>query len=168
MRTTKFLLSIILTGQLFFISCGEGKQEVSNQTTTQVLEVVEQKVVGLNAEFLGNYHGVQPAYNMKNQYGDDMIVAGNKIAVPSSDFKFLLKEDNIVSLQQTNLEDNSRTYYEGSFKITDDATDVIKIECSLNDGKSSSPTYNLVINKSDKKTNCIGNSEPDFILEKIN
>jgi hypothetical protein len=105
---------------------------------------------------------------MKNQYGDDMIVAGNKIAVPSSDFKFLLKEDNIVSLQQTNLEDNSRTYYEGSFKIIDDATDVIKIECSLNDGKSSSPTYNLVINKSDKKTNCIGSSEPEFILEKIN
>ena len=110
MKKTTLLLVSILTGQLFFISCGGGKHEASNQTSTQTPEVLEQKVVGLNAEFLGNYHGIQPAYNMKNQYGDDMVVAGNNIAVPSSDFKFLLKEGNIVSLQQTNLDDNSRTY----------------------------------------------------------
>lgn len=54
---------------------------------------------------------------MKNQYGDDMIIAGNKVPVPSSDFKFSLKENNVVNLQQTNLENNQRYYYDVSYKI---------------------------------------------------
>ena len=70
--------------------------------------------------------------------------------IPSIDFKFLVKEDGVVSLQQTNLKDNSRIYYDGTIKIIKDETDFLKIECSLSDGKSSNPTYTLAINKTDK------------------
>jgi hypothetical protein len=102
---------------------------------------------------------------MKNQYGDDMIISGNKVSFPSSDYKFLLKENNVVSLQQTNLEDNSRVFYDGTFKILNEDTETIKIECSLSDGKSSSPTYTLSLKKADKKGICIGNNEPEFTVE---
>ena len=100
---------------------------------------------------------------MKNQYGDEMIVAGNKIPVPSTDFKFLFKENNIVSLQHTNLEDNSRYYYDGNYKIISGDLELIKVECSLNNGKGSSPTYTLEINKTSKTGKCIGKTnEPEF------
>ena len=35
----------------------------------------------LPGDFLGVYQGVQESYYMKNQYGDDMIVAGKRILV---------------------------------------------------------------------------------------
>ena len=82
----------------------------------------------LSEEFLGIYHGIQQSYFMKNQYGDEMIVAGNKIPMPSTDFKFLFKENNIVSLQHTNLEDNSRYYYDGNYKIISADLELIKVE----------------------------------------
>ena len=103
---------------------------------------------------------------MKNQYGDDMIINGNKIPVPSIDYKFLLKEDNVVSLQQINLEDNSRVYYDGTSKIISEDGATIKIECSLSDGQGSNPTYVLTINRSDKKGICTGSNEPEFSIEK--
>jgi hypothetical protein len=132
----------------------------------QTDESTKQKDEGLSAEFLGNYHGIQSSYLMKNQYGDDMVINGNKISIPSVDYKFLIKENSVVNLQQINLEDNSRVYYDGTYKIISDAGDKIKIECSLSDGQTSNPTYVLVINKSDKKGNCIGSNEPEFSVEK--
>ncbi|MDA0765084.1 MAG: hypothetical protein O3A39_11680 [Proteobacteria bacterium] len=122
----------------------------------------------LSDDFLGNYHGIQESYFLKNQYGDDMVIAGNKVPIPSSDFKFLLKKDNVASLQQTNLEDNQRYYYDGSYKIISDDSDLIKVEVSLSDNQGSSPTYILEINKSDKKGNCIRKNEPAFNISIIN
>lgn len=152
----------MLFASFIFSSCGNNQENKQTQPT----EVEKDKQVLLQPEYLGNYHGIQPSYYMKNQYGDDMVINGQKVSVPSIDFKFLVKEDGAVSLQQTNLEDNSRVYYDGTIKIIQDATDILKIECSLSDGKSSNPTYTLAINKSDKTAICIGNKEPEFKLEK--
>lgn len=84
---------------------------------------------------------------MKNQYGDHMIINGNKVSIPSIDYKFLFKENNVVSLQQINLEDNSRSYYDGTFKVTENSNYEIKIECLLSDGKKSKPFYLISISK---------------------
>jgi hypothetical protein len=136
-------------------SCGNNNQDASNKTpSVQTDESTKQKDEGLSTEFLGNYHGIQPSYFMKNQYGDEMVINGNKIPVPSIDYKFLLKKDNVVSLQQINLEDNSRVYYDGTSKIISEDGATIKIECSLSDGQGSNPTYVLTINQSDKKGIC--------------
>jgi hypothetical protein len=104
---------------------------------------------------------------MKNQYGDDMVINGNKVSVSSIDYKFLLKEGNVVSLQQINLDDNSRVYYDGSYKIISQENNTIKIECSLSDGQTSNPSYTLSIDKSNKKGVCTGSNEPEFNIEKI-
>ena len=142
--------------------------ENNKRTKAEKEEIKPNQKKELSDDFLGNYHGIQQSYYMKNQYGDEMIIAGNKVPVPSSDFKFLLKKDNVASLQQTNLEDNQRYYYDGSYMIIDDETDLIKVEISLSDGQGSSPTYILEINKSAKTGNCIGKNEPVFNISKIN
>jgi hypothetical protein len=159
--------TLIAALMLTLASCGSNNQETSNNPASgQKEETSPQKVAGLSSELLGNYHGVQPGYFMKNKYGDDMVINGNKISVPSADYKFLIKEDNTVSLQQINLEDNSRVYYEGTIKILSDNASEVKIECALSDGHTSKPTYTLTINKTNKKANCVGSSEPEFQLEK--
>jgi hypothetical protein len=159
-----FILGSIL---IMLSSCDNKIQESTNsptsiQTETSALE----KAVVLSVDFLGNYHGIQAGYFMKNQYGDDMVINGNKVLIPSIDYKFLLKENNMVGLQQINLEDKSRVYYDGTFKIISEENNTIKLECSLSDGKTSNPTYVLIINKGDKKGICIGSDEPEFTIEK--
>ena len=158
---THFLTLLFLT--TFILN---GCNSENNKNSKSKKEEIQTKE--LSDDFLGNYHGIQESYFMRNQYGDDMIIAGNKVPVPSSDFKFLLKENNVASLQQTNLEDNQRYYYDGSYNIISDELDLIKLEISLSDGQGSSPTYILEINKSDKKGNCIGKNEPVINISKIN
>ena len=119
-----------------------------------------------NADILGSYQGVQESYTMKNQYGSDMEVNGNKINVPASKYTFLIKENNVVSLEQINEEDESRVYYNGSFKVLDKLGNTVKIECALSDGAGSSPTYILIIDNSDHTARCIGHNEPSFTLDK--
>ena len=94
-----------------------------------------------------------------------MVINGNKVSVPSIDYKFLLKEGNAVSLQQINLEDNSRVYYNGTYKIVSEENNSLVVECSLSDGQSSNPIYVLTIDKSDKKGICTGTNEPEFTIE---
>lgn len=155
--------TIVLLASIILFSCNGNNHSESITTESKS---TKQKDEGLSTEFLGNYHGIQPSYFMKNQYGDDMVINGNKVSVPSIDYKFLIKENTIVSLQQINLEDNSRVYYEGTYKIISQENNTTKIECFLSDGQGSNPTYVLTINKSDKKGICTGNNEPEFSIEK--
>lgn len=53
--------------------------------------------VDINKEILGLYNGIQPFYFLKNQNGDDMVKNGNKIPIPTIDYKFILKK--IISLR---------------------------------------------------------------------
>lgn len=167
MKRTILLQIFIGSFIIMLSSCGNNNQDNSSKAPSkQTDESTKQRAAGLKTEFLGNYHGIQPSYFMKNQYGDDMVINGNKVSVPSIDYKFLLKANNVVSLQQINLEDNSRVYYDGTYKIISEDGASIKIECSLSDGKSSNPAYALTINSSDKKGICTGSNEPKFSIEK--
>ena len=141
------------------------KKNQGNNTTTSD-ESSSAPSVDINDAFLGVYHGVQQAYYLKNQYGDDMVVKGNKIPVPSIDYKFILKKKGFVNLQQINLEEGTREYYEGNFSVLDKEGSTIKITCNLSDGKSSNPVYQLLINNAANTITCTGNNEPQFTLEK--
>lgn len=167
MRTLCSTLLMIITLSITLIGCDSNNQGATNNSSSNEPEKIsDNKTAGLEANLLGNYHGVQPSYFMKNQYGDDMVINGNKVSVPSIDYKFLLKDGNVVNLQQINLEDNSRVYYDGTYKSISQENNTTKIECSLSDGQGSNPIYVLTINKSDKKGICTGNNEPEFSIEK--
>ena len=123
MKNKITIFGAVIFASFMFSSCGNKAENKQIQST----EVKENTQPLLQPEYIGKYHGIQPSYYMKNQYGDDMLINGQKVSVPSIDFKFLLKEDGAASLQQTNLEDNSRFYYDGTIKIIKDATDILKI-----------------------------------------
>lgn len=169
MKSTRIILSGALSMVVALTSCtnNDGANNKSEKPISNE-QPAETKATEVEAEFLGNYHGVQPGYFMKNQYGSDMVVAGNKVPVPSIDYIFLIKENNVVSLQQTNLEDGSRVYYKGTFKVIQKDSQAIKIECTLSDGEYSNPTYTLNINPSSKNGTCAGSNEPVFNVEKQN
>ncbi len=163
MKKIMTICGAVLFALLILSSCGNNSENNESQST----EVKKDKQALLPPEYLGNYHGTQPSYYLKNGYGDDMVINGQKVPVPSIDFKFLFKEEDAVSLQQKNLEDNSQYYYDGTIKIITDTKESLKLECSLSDGKSSNPTYTIEINKNDKTAICIGNKEPEFKLKII-
>lgn len=165
MRITIQYKSLLLISMFTMNAC---YSDNNNYASSESEEVQTNQTITLSDDFLGNYHGIQESYFLRNQDGDDMIIAGNKVPVPSSDFNFTLGEDNDAFLHQTNLETNERHYYEGSYNIISDETDLIKVEVSLSDGQYSSPTYILEINKPDKKGKCIGTNEPIFNISKTN
>lgn len=118
-------------------------------------------------EYAGLYQGVQESYYLKNQFGDDMVIGGRKVPVPSIDYKFIIKGDGIVNLQQTSLEDNTRVYYNGNYQVIAEDGNLIKLQCELSDGSGSKPTYVLTINKSTGTASCKGNKfEPEFSVSK--
>jgi len=149
---------------IIFTSC-ESRDKEGDATSSLIQKGEATRIA---KEFQGIYHGIQPAYNLKNEYGDEMIINGNPVAVPSIDFKFSLKEDFVVSLQQINLEDNGRVYYSGIFKVLRETDKILVISCDLHDGDSSNPTYTLTIDKAKQSATCDGGNEPEFVVEKMN
>jgi len=169
MKSARRILSVALFTVVALTGC-TNNDGTNNKTEMSISneQPAETKATDVEAEFLGNYHGVQPGYFMKNKYGSDMVIAGNKVPVPSSDYIFLVKENNVVSLQQTSLEDGRRVYYDGTFKVIQKDSQAIKIECTLSDGEYSNPKYTLNINPSGKNGTCSGSNEPVFNVEKQN
>jgi hypothetical protein len=165
MRPIILIYTILLIG-FISTSCDSVSSKESYENKTEInAQSIKFDDSQISSDLLGNYHGVLPSYFLKNQYGDDLIIAGNKVPVPSSDFKFLLKENNVVSMQQTSLEVNSRFYYDGTYKILNEDEGNIKIKCTLSDGNSSNPTFVLSLKKSEKKGICIGKNQPEFPIE---
>ena len=151
------------------LGCNNTNTSTQETPTTQESNASSDiKPQSLASQFLGIYHGEQSSYFMKNQYGDDMIVNGNKVSVPGIDYKFILKENGVVNLQQISLEDNSRYYYDGTYSIIQEDTNKLTIECKMSDGKSSFPTYTLFIEKATVKGTCKGSNDPGFKIEKTN
>jgi uncharacterized protein YcfL len=132
---------------------------VSNKKTTEASPEISKDLLGI-------YEGDQIAYTMKNQFGDDMIVAGKKIKVPASNYKVIFKEKHEISIQQTSKEDESRYYYDGVYSISQDDNNYYELVCKVRDGKSSNLAYTMTINKKELSIHCVGHNEPDFDLVK--
>tara|TARA_B110000003_G_scaffold233735_1_gene237138 strand:- start:7969 stop:8502 length:534 start_codon:yes stop_codon:yes gene_type:complete len=118
----------------------------------------------------GLLNGIQDGYYMKNKFGDDLILGGNRVPVPGAEYKFLFKENGEVSLQQTSSKDGQRAYYEGNYKVVKNDEEIVLIECKLSDGKYSNPTMIIEYSKL-KKTYTYkeeSSGAPSFNLEKIN
>jgi hypothetical protein len=168
MKYLPTIIGAILSVTIFLPSCQQYKPEteVIAEATENTEEPTIQKTENFPKVFIGKYAGIQLDYFIKDQFGDDMIINGNKIHVPSCYYYFILKENNIVGLGQKDLENNENVYYSGSYQIISNNSDTIKIECSLHSNdKISNPTYILLINKGDKQGICTGGGSPEFHIE---
>lgn len=160
MCRNKLYFLYILYVLTFSISCNsENNQPISTQNA-----YIEKNTLAV--EYLGNYQGVQPAYNLKNQEGEDLIINGNVVSIPEVEYVFQILEGNEIRMKQTNLETKETQLYTGTYDIESDGTDMIVLQISVSDGEYSSPSYTLEINKLEKSGNCIGSRQPAFALEK--
>ena len=123
----------------------------------------------MDEEYLGVYIGIQNSYYMVNKFGDYLIINGNKVSVPGSEYRFLIEDDNKISLQQKSMEDESRYYYEGDFTVLSIFDNKIIIEAELIYDEFSSPNYKIEINKETKGGVCEPQDlSPSIKIEKVN
>ncbi|HVU55078.1 MAG TPA: hypothetical protein VHD83_08475 [Puia sp.] len=62
----------------------------------------------------GTWEGQQDAYPVKNSSGEDMVVNGQTVMTPICHWKFILREDGTANFEQTNLENHTTAYYNGT------------------------------------------------------
>ena len=142
------------------------EEEVSSDTdaTTQVESTSEAE-----AEYNGNYHGVQPAYNLKNEYGEDMLVMGNPIAIPSIDFKIELSGSNSVTMIHTIDGESGTDTYKGSYSIAESSDNQISLDCEVSHvTENSNPSFTLVVNLENGTLTYVSDGEPSFDLDRMN
>ena len=138
-----FLLSIAFV--ILLVRCDSNVGKDSKVDEVKVNESI------MDEEYLGVYIGIQNSYYMENKFGDYLIINGNKVSVPGSEYRFLIEDDNKISLQQKSMEDESRYYYEGNFTVFSITDDKIIIEAELIYDEFSSPSYKIEINKETKE-----------------
>ncbi|MEC7186056.1 MAG: hypothetical protein VXV92_01415, partial [Bacteroidota bacterium] len=146
----KSLLFLLSTAFLIlFVRCDSNVAKDSKVNEVKINESL------IDEEYLGIYIGIQNSYFMENKFGDYLIINGNKVPVPGSEYRFLIEDDNKISLQQKSMEDESRYYYEGNFTVFSITDDKIIIEAELIYDEFSSPSYKIEINKETKEGECI-------------
>ncbi len=156
-----FLLSIAFV--ILLVRCDSNVSKDSKVDEVKVNESI------MDEEYLGVYIGIQNSYYMENKFGDYLIINGNKVSVPGSEYRFLIEDDNKISLQQKSMEDESRYYYEGNFTVFSITDDKIIIEAELIYDEFSSPSYKIEINKETKEGECEPQDlSPSFKIEKVN
>ena len=160
-RSFLFLLSIAFV--ILLVRCDSNVSKDSKVDEVKVNESI------MDEEYLGVYIGIQNSYFMENKFGDYLIINGNKVPVPGSEYRFLIEDDNKISLQQKSMEDESRYYYEGNFTVFSITDDKIIIEAELIYDEFSSPSYKIEINKETKEGECEPQDlSPSFKIEKVN
>ena len=156
-----FLLSIAFV--ILLVRCDSNVSKDSKVDEVKVNESI------MDEEYLGVYIGIQNSYYMENKFGDYLIINGNKVSVPGSEYRFLIEDDNKISLQQKSMEDESRYYYEGNFTVFSITDDKIIIEAELIYDEFSSTSYKIEINKETKEGECEPQDlSPSFKIEKVN
>ena len=156
-----FLLSIAFI--MLLVRCDSNVGKDSKVDEVKVNESI------MDEEYLGVYIGIQNSYYMENKFGDYLMINGNKVSVPGSEYRFLIEDDNKISLQQKSMEDESRYYYEGNFTVFSITDDKIIIEAELIYDEFSSPSYKIEINKETKEGECEPQDlSPSFKIEKVN
>ena len=160
----KSILFILSTSFLIlFVRCDSNIAKDSKVDEVKINESL------IDEEYLGVYIGIQNSYYMENKFGDYLIINGNKVSVPGSEYRFLIEDDNKISLQQKSMEDESRYYYEGNFTVFSITDDKIIIEAELIYDEFSSPSYKIEINKETKEGECEPQDlSPSFKIEKVN
>lgn len=118
-------------------------------------------------DYIGTYEGLLPGYHLLDQNGIEILIAGNRVPVPSSTFRFTLKSDFSVDLQQTDEESRTIIDYTGSYKLIEEDSQQVTIHVQVSDGEYSFPEFKLIISREDFSGICIGSNQPTFNIRKL-
>jgi hypothetical protein len=123
-----------------------------------------------NFDFYGVYFGLQSSYNLKDEYGNDLIYRGRKGTVPVTYNKFKIEKNGRVTLEQSNLDKPANIdYYNGFFSITSQNNDRTIILCKMQ-SDDSVPSFEIEVNHFNDNANCKPETKytPQFNLRKLN
>lgn len=117
-------------------------------------------------DYLGLYEGSQEPYDFKNEYGEDLILAGNKIPISASEHRVVFKENNKVSVDQINKRNKGHYIFQGTYSILSESPQAYKMKCDFTYGKSSKLIYLMTLDKSSLEIDCEIQDSPGFKLSK--
>jgi hypothetical protein len=120
------------------------------------------------AKYNGNYKGVQPAYNLQNQYGEDILVSGNPIVIPSINYKIELSGRNSVTMIHTKDGESFKDIYRGSYSINESAENKISLDCEVrHETETSNPSFTLIVDMENRMLTYVNKGEPSFNLNRM-
>jgi hypothetical protein len=150
---TQININILLVLLIVLFNSCKQHEPVTNEPIPEKAKVILKSPIKEKPtpNFLGEYNGIQSSYMLKDKFGDDLILNGKKVPVPSAEYKYMFQKDNIVSMKQTNLENNSSYIYEGTYSIKSEDNKIFILECNLHYKQTdANPIHTIVINKIDK------------------
>src|SRR5690554_423364 len=151
-----FLISI------FLLSCKDPKVNTINPR-------VDDTIKNIHDSLLGKYEGEQKSYSLKNRTGKEVIVKGNKVVIPSSQFYYILRANNKIDLYQRNNDNYSiYNYPTVDYRVIEENDEYLTIEFVSFGKEYSNMTDVIKINKNNKTAICLHKHqmEPDFPLIK--
>lgn len=158
----KIIFQLTILTYLSFLTYSCSSKDDSKSLKEQVT------IDDMPIELLGTYSGIQPSYALKNKSGEDMIINGEIVPVPTSTYIFLIKGNHEIHFQQMTKErfGNSSHITLGEYKVINIQKNTVEIECLFNSGNGSNPKYIIVLNKTNNSAICIGTNEPEIKLQK--
>lgn len=96
--------------------------------------------------------GKQPAYNAKNESGQDIIVNGSPVITQACEWTFTIMNDGSISAKQIDLQDNTIAYYKGGGGGDANVSNgVTLLHCTFSSSDNSS-TFSLTLRLYNNKT----------------
>ena len=118
-------------------------------------------------QIIGSFIGQQVSYNLKNKNGDNIILFGNPVIVPSYFYQFTIMENGTVIIVQD--DGRKKILYNGTFKVIKNSSTIIQVLCEVSTiDKTSNPTFTLDYYIKSNLIFCKGTGEPTMILKPSN
>ena len=74
---------------LLIISCKNDPKNINvTKKDNHLKENIQHDII------IGLYSGVQPSYVMKDKFGDDLVINGKKLTIPSAEYKYFFDKNN--------------------------------------------------------------------------
>lgn len=96
-----------------------------------------------------------------------MILRGNRVLVPASDYKFELGEKNKVTMYNINEEMLSPDVYTGTYSIVSEDNNKVVVFCRVSFDKYTNPEYTIVIDKATKSAVINNPRQPEIQLKEL-
>ena len=136
----KNLLTILILSFLI-VSCKHEPKEINENQNNDISKSnnnnlnKKERLINENIQkdiIIGLYCGIEPSKVIKDKFGDDLVINGQKVIVPNAEYKYFFDKNNSVSLKLTALEENGKSYYyEGKYSVISEDNNKIVLECKL-------------------------------------
>ena len=118
-------------------------------------------------EWVGTFSGVCPEYNMKNKYGENLIIMGNYVIIPSVKYTFEIYDNNVSSIYMKS-EDGNYSCHNVIYSVSSNNNN-FSLTMKPQSGSDCGGNEIIFIKSGSQfKIAAEANGQPGFILNKTN